>query len=166
VVLISVYFGYNKCSVQYGTLFVLIGILLWTILEYIIHRFIFHYMPSSENGKKIHFLVHGVHHDYPRDSTRLVMPLIVSVPLAIIFYLLFFYTAGNYNLNFFAGLVIGYLCYDSIHYATHHFKMNKGISKFLKEYHLRHHYNDPSKSFGVSSPLWDYVFGTSPKKIN
>jgi sterol desaturase/sphingolipid hydroxylase (fatty acid hydroxylase superfamily) len=140
------------------------GVLLWTLLEYTIHRWLFHYEPRTETGKKIHFLVHGVHHEYPRDRTRLVMPLLVSIPLAVGFYFLFKFIFGVYYLSAFSGLVFGYVCYDSIHYATHHFKMRGKISGFLKEYHLKHHYNDPNSAFGVSNPLWDYVFSTVPEK--
>ena len=108
--------------------------------------------------------MHGVHHAYPRDGTRLVMPLIVSAPLAVIFYFLFKAVFGKYYLITFAGLVLGYVCYDSIHYATHHFPMKKGLGKWLKEYHLKHHYVDSTTAYGVSNPLWDYVFGTVPSK--
>lgn len=162
VIGISLYFGFSGRNPAYAVLTFFAGIFIWTLLEYTIHRFAFHYNPKSETGEKIHFLVHGVHHDYPRDSTRLVMPLPVSIPLAIIFFMLFRLLFGDLYLTYFAGLVFGYVAYDSIHYATHHSPMKKGIGKFLKEYHLKHHYIDSSKSFGVSNPLWDYVFRTLP----
>jgi sterol desaturase/sphingolipid hydroxylase (fatty acid hydroxylase superfamily) len=166
VVILSEYFGFKFISnTLYGIIFTFFGIFLWTLLEYLIHRFAFHYLPKSERGKKIHFLVHGVHHDYPRDSTRLVMPLPVSIPLALIFFFIFKAVFGIYYLNIFSGLVIGYMAYDSIHYATHHFKMQSGISKFLKEYHLKHHYAGEDTAYGVSNPLWDYVFRTVPGYI-
>jgi sterol desaturase/sphingolipid hydroxylase (fatty acid hydroxylase superfamily) len=162
VIGIALYFGIQDRDPLYAVLTFFAGIFIWTLLEYTIHRFAFHTHPKSETGKKIHFLVHGVHHDYPRDSTRLVMPLPVSIPLAVIFYFTFAALFGDFYLTAFAGLVIGYVAYDSIHYATHHFPMKKGIGKYLKEYHLRHHYNDENKAFGVSNPLWDYVFRTVP----
>jgi len=163
IIAVALYSGFKDTNPLNGTLTFLAGIVIWTLLEYTIHRFAFHYHPKSEMGKRIHFLVHGVHHDYPRDSTRLVMPLPVSIPLAVIFYIVFQALFGNLYLTYFAGLVFGYVAYDSIHYATHHFPMKKGIGKFLKEYHLRHHYNDQNKAFGVSNPLWDYVFFTVPE---
>ncbi|HEX2786674.1 MAG TPA: sterol desaturase family protein [Ignavibacteria bacterium] len=141
------------------------GVLFWSLFEYVFHRFAFHYHPKSETGKKVHFLVHGIHHDYPRDSTRLVMPLLVSAPLAILFYWLFALVFGVYHYNVFAGFIFGYVSYDAIHYATHHMKMASGVGKFLKEYHLRHHYNDDNTAYGVSNPLWDYVFSTVPKHV-
>jgi 4-hydroxysphinganine ceramide fatty acyl 2-hydroxylase len=143
-------------------LFVL-GILLWTLLEYLIHRYIFHYEPKSHLGKRLHYIVHGVHHDYPNDARRLVMPPSISVPLAVLFYILFLLIFGHLAPGVFAGLVFGYVCYDMLHYATHHFPMKRGLWLWLKQYHLRHHYKDDDAGFGISSPIWDYVFGTTRK---
>ena len=145
-----------------GGLFVL-GILLWTLIEYLIHRYIFHYEPKSHLGKRLHYIVHGVHHDYPNDARRLVMPPSISVPLAVLFYLLFLLIFGRLAPSVFAGLIFGYVCYDMLHYATHHFPMKRGLWLWLKQYHLRHHYKDDDIGFGISSPLWDYVFGTTRK---
>lgn len=141
------------------------GVVVWTLFEYVMHRFVFHYEPSSEWGKKLHFLVHGVHHDYPRDRTRLVMPLLVSVPLALLLYGLFgLVLPTGCHEGIFAGFVAGYVAYDSVHYMTHHWQMRGRIGRFVKAYHMTHHYVDPHSAFGVSVPLWDYVFGTTPKK--
>jgi 4-hydroxysphinganine ceramide fatty acyl 2-hydroxylase len=153
----------NKLSIFFvGGLF-LVGVLCWTLLEYLIHRYIFHYEPKARWGRKLHFIVHGVHHDYPNDATRLVMPPSVSIPLAILFWSLFAVTLGRFAPAVFAGLVFGYICYDSIHYAIHHFPVKRGISLWLKQYHLRHHYTDDHAGYGVSSPLWDYIFRTTRK---
>lgn len=142
-----------------AALFVL-GLLIWTLVEYTMHRCIFHYQPTSRWGKRLHFLVHGVHHDYPQDASRLVMPPILSIPLALVFYGIFLATFGRLAPAAFAGLLFGYLCYDMIHYATHHFSMKRGVWLWLKQYHMRHHYKDDHVGYGVSSPLWDYVFRT------
>ena len=136
-----------------------LGMFLRTLTEYVMHRFVFHYEPTSTWGRQLHFIMHGVHHDYPNDATRLVMPPSVSVPLAFLFYALFHATFGPERLApAFAGFVTGYLCYDMIHYATHHFTMRGPILGYLKKYHLRHHYQDEGRGYGVSSPLWDHVF--------
>jgi 4-hydroxysphinganine ceramide fatty acyl 2-hydroxylase len=137
------------------------GVLIWTLLEYVIHRRIFHYEPKSAIGKQFHFIVHGVHHDYPNDAKRLVMPPVISIPLAIVFYVLFAFLFGKSAPAVWAGLVAGYVCYDSIHYAIHHFSMKSGLLNRLKQHHLRHHFHDDASGFGVSSPLWDYVFRTN-----
>ena len=142
-----------------------LGVLLWTLLEYTMHRFVFHYHPKSDLGKRMVFLLHGVHHDYPRDATRLVMPLLVSVPLAFFFYFLFYSLFAPYHEALFAGLVSGYLAYDFLHFAFHHFAMKGRFANYLKVCHLKHHYTDPDSGFGVSSPLWDFVFRTVAKDI-
>ena len=136
------------------------GVAIWTFVEYAMHRFVFHYEPKSSWGKRLHFMAHGVHHDYPQDATRLVMPPLVSLPLAALFYVLFQLIFGRVAPAAFAGLLVGYLFYDMLHYATHHLPMKSGVWLFLKRYHLRHHYQDDHAGYGVSSPLWDHVFGT------
>lgn len=141
-----------------------LGLLIWTLVEYTMHRCIFHYQPKSRWGKRLHFLVHGVHHDYPQDASRLVMPPILSVPLAMCFYGLFLMIFGGLAPAAFAGLLFGYLCYDMIHYATHHFSMKRGVWLWLKQYHMRHHYKDDHVGYGVSSPLWDFVFRTRTRE--
>jgi 4-hydroxysphinganine ceramide fatty acyl 2-hydroxylase len=166
LILVTAYFGFIEIGTVALVISFLGGLLLWTLMEYLIHRFAFHYEPKTETGKRMHFLVHGVHHDYPRDATRLVMPLLVSVPLAIIFYLIFQAVFGAYYLSTFSGFVFGYVAYDSIHYATHHWQMDGRIGKFLKQYHLKHHYNDNHTAYGVSNPLWDYIFRTVPHYLN
>lgn len=156
-------FGPSRLSIlAVAGLFVL-GVLIWTLLEYIIHRWIFHYEPETAIGKKLHFIVHGVHHDYPNDGRRLVMPPAVSIPLAIVFWLLFAVTLGRFAPAVSAGFGFGYICYDSIHYAIHHFPMKRGIGLWLKQYHLRHHFHDDHAGYGVSNPLWDHVFRTTRK---
>jgi len=152
-------------SITYAFPLFVFGLLVWSLAEYALHRFIFHYVPTSGWGKQIHFMFHGVHHDYPSDSTRLVMPPIVSIPLAFLFYFLFKNILGTrYLPPFFAGFILGYLAYDLTHYAVHHFSLRGRISLYLKQQHMRHHYMDPDGNYGVSSPLWDFVFGTYMKK--
>ncbi len=141
------------------------GVLYWTLVEYLLHRFVFHYEPKTVWGKRFHFIMHGVHHDYPNDATRLVMPPSVSLPLAVFFYYMTVAIFGDeYGVPTFAGFVFGYVCYDTIHYATHHISLKGRIGSWLKQHHLRHHYRDDHTGYGVSSPLWDYVFGTRSTK--
>lgn len=141
------------------------GTLSWTFTEYWLHRTIFHWQKDTAIGRRIHFLLHGVHHDFPSDKDRLVMPLLTSAPLALIFYGLFWFAFGGPRLAepFYAGFALGYLSYDGTHYAVHHFKQTSRIGKFLKRHHMLHHHADHDGGFGVSSPLWDHVFGTMPQ---
>jgi sterol desaturase/sphingolipid hydroxylase (fatty acid hydroxylase superfamily) len=144
---------------------VLAGLLAWTLTEYVMHRFIFHYQPNTEWGKKLHFIFHGVHHDYPNDAKRLVMPPSMSIPLATAFYFLFKVTVPALYLNtFFASFLTGYLCYDMFHYAFHHGTFTNPILKKLKQHHMQHHYADADRGYGVTSVLWDIIFRSELKK--
>lgn len=146
-------------------LYFLIGIFVWTLTEYLLHRFIFHFNAKSKLGKRIHFMFHGVHHDYPKDSKRLVMPPSVSIPLALLFYFLFYNIFGPLLVApFFAGFIVGYIFYDITHYAIHHFNMKSKFWLAIKNHHMLHHYKHSDKGFGVSQPAWDHVFGTTYPK--
>ena len=136
-----------------------VGLFVWTFVEYIMHRFLFNYMPDKPWALRLHFIFHGVHHDYPSDAKRLVLPPSVSIPLATGFYFLFnALFPPNYVFGFFPGFILGYLIYDISHYAIHHFNFKGSIWKKIKQHHMLHHYQDPEKGYGVSSPLWDKVF--------
>jgi len=167
VILLMMYLSiyvYNVSALNIIVLFIG-GIFAWTLAEYMLHRFVFHYNAKSEFGKKIHFMFHGVHHDYPSDSKRLVMPPSVSIPLAILFFFFFRLLIGEYlMLPFFAGFILGYLFYDISHYAIHHFNMHSKFWLAIKNNHMLHHYLDEYKGYGVSSPFWDYIFGTTFNK--
>lgn len=141
------------------------GMFAWTLAEYGLHKYVFHWENGTAWGKRVHFLLHGVHHEYPSDKDRLVMPLLTSVPLALIFYSLFITLfRGAVGEPFFAGFVVGYLFYDGSHYYVHHFVPKSRWGKFLRRHHLTHHFADHDGGFGVSSPLWDIVFHTMPAK--
>ncbi len=140
----------------------IVGILLWTFTEYILHRFVFHWDAKSRAGKYFVFLFHGLHHDDPQDPTRLVMPPVPAVIIVAILWGLFsFIFPYKYLDVIMAYFLIGYLCYDYIHYATHHFAMTSPVGKYLRKYHLQHHYSGECSKYGVSSPLWDIIFKTT-----
>lgn len=139
------------------------GVVFWTFTEYVLHRYVFHFQKDTPWGRRFHFLVHGVHHDFPDDKDRLVMPLGASIPMGVFFFTLFWATMGAYGTPFFVGFGIGYLAYDGTHFALHHFKLNGSVGKALKKHHMLHHHLDHSGGFGVSSPLWDWVFRTMPQ---
>jgi dihydroceramide fatty acyl 2-hydroxylase len=137
------------------------GWLFWTLMEYWIHRIVFHFEPESGPGARFHWIIHGVHHDHPNDPLRLVMPPSVSVPLAAAFYGLFVLTLGTAAGSVFAaGFLLGYLVYDMTHYYLHHHQPRSRVGKLLRELHMRHHFQDDTRGFGISAPFWDYVFRT------
>ncbi len=138
------------------------GLFIWSFTEYTLHRFVFHWMPPGSLGKRLHFIWHGVHHDYPNDKLRLVMPPSVSIPLAIIFFTGFRVLIGEPAVYpFFAGFLLGYLCYDMMHFAMHHLRWNHPFWMRIKQHHMLHHYQQHDRGYGVSNPFWDYVFNTT-----
>ncbi|HNR02396.1 MAG TPA: sterol desaturase family protein [Anaerolineaceae bacterium] len=146
-----------------------IGLFLWTLAEYVLHRFLFHMPVKGEKAERIVFLFHGVHHAQPQIKTRLVMPPAVAIPLALVFYGIFYLffavilNSPQWVAPVFSAFIIGYLVYDLTHYATHHFPMRSGYARYIKRYHMQHHYKTPNARFGVSSPIWDVVFKTMPR---
>ncbi|HEX8648566.1 MAG TPA: sterol desaturase family protein [Thermoleophilaceae bacterium] len=140
------------------------GYAFWTLSEYWIHRAIFHFEPEHGLGARLHWIIHGVHHDHPNDPLRLVMPPSVSVPLSSLFVLGFWAVFGApLFLPFAAGFLAGYLAYDMTHYALHHHKPKTRLGKRLRELHMRHHFQDHTTGFGISAPYWDKAFGTFPE---
>ncbi|MGZ4034535.1 MAG: sterol desaturase family protein [Bacteroidia bacterium] len=158
------FFSYHLAIIPAILLF-LGGVFVWSFTEYIMHRFLFHYHPTSNFGKRLHFIFHGVHHDYPNDAKRLVMAPAVSIPLAFLYYFLFRLLIGEaFVAPFFSGFVSGYLFYDMTHYAIHHFNFRRGWWLKVKKHHMIHHYKDDDHGYGVSSKFWDLIFRTDFKK--
>jgi len=143
-----------------------VGMVAWTLLEYVLHRYIFHFEPNenSEVQKDLSFLIHGIHHDYPWDADRLVMPPVVAAVIAIAVWLPSSFFLGRHHYGFFAGMVSGYLCYDLMHYYLHHGVPKSKLGKWLRRYHLVHHFATPEIRYGITTPLWDLLFGTYPKE--
>jgi sterol desaturase/sphingolipid hydroxylase (fatty acid hydroxylase superfamily) len=140
------------------------GVAFWTLTEYWLHRLVFHWEPDNAFGRRMHFIIHGIHHDHPNDKLRLVMPPSVSIPLAVLFFLAFWLILGDYGFPAFAGFILGYLFYDYTHYYVHHFVPKTNFGKRLREHHMRHHFQDHRYGYGVSSPVWDVAFRTLPRQ--
>jgi sterol desaturase/sphingolipid hydroxylase (fatty acid hydroxylase superfamily) len=141
------------------------GYVAWTLAEYWIHRIIFHFEPEKGIGARLHWIIHGVHHDHPNDPKRLVMPPSVSIPGSALFFLVFWLVLGpDLAPAFGAGFFAGYLFYDSIHYHLHHHAPRTRAGRWLRELHMRHHFQDDTRGFGISAPWWDTVFGTPTRQ--
>lgn len=138
------------------------GLIIFTFVEYLIHRFLFHFTAKNENQQKLKYNIHGVHHEYPRDKDRLVMPPVLSIGLAVVFYFLFKVLIGEYVLLFFPGFLAGYSTYLLIHYAVHRYRPPRNFLKYLWKHHSLHHYKDEHTAYSVSFPLWDILFRTMP----
>lgn len=146
-------------------LFVL-GLFVWTFAEYMLHRFVFHWVTEAKWSQRFHFIMHGSHHHFPRDEARLLMPpvpgLIMASALFALFYLIFWLIGiSNLCFGFFPGFFTGYLMYSFVHRATHIIRPPKRF-KHIWHHHSLHHYRYPDKAFGVSNTFWDRVFGTMP----
>lgn len=136
------------------------GGFVWTLTEYWLHRTLFHWVPATSWGPRMHFLLHGVHHDWIDDRYRLVMPPAASLGLGVVFFGLWYALLGAWAFPFFAGKMAGYLAYDMTHYYVHHGRVRGKIYKRLRAHHMNHHHNKEGRKFGVSTTLWDHVFGT------
>ncbi|MEJ8568780.1 sterol desaturase family protein [Elongatibacter sediminis] len=154
-------------SIRHGTgvgetaLLFAAGALFWSLFEYVFHRFVFHFDPHGPFQERLQFILHGVHHQYPNDRDRLVMPVTVSIPLAALFLWGFLAVLDTSGWGFFAGFAAGYLGYDMMHYAIHHAEnVRHPLFRTVRRHHLAHHFRDTRRGFGVSTPVWDRVFRT------
>jgi sterol desaturase/sphingolipid hydroxylase (fatty acid hydroxylase superfamily) len=164
IVVLFAYAALNMANVQVAVL-ALCGYVLWTLTEYWLHRIVFHFEPEEGIGARLHWIIHGVHHDHPNDPMRLVMPPSVSVPLASLFVAAFVIVVGApAALAMGAGFLSGYLVYDMLHFHLHHHVPRSRLGRWLRELHMRHHFQDDTSGFGISAPFWDHVFRTVPSR--
>lgn len=139
----------------------LTGFMIWTLMEYWLHRTLFHWEPGGKWGERFHFWIHGVHHRWPKDRLRLVMPPAVSISLFFAFLGLDLLVLGNaFSWAFHAGMTLGYTYYDLTHYYLHHAHPRTKYGKELKRNHMLHHFKSDDSRYGVSWMIWDSVFGT------
>jgi sterol desaturase/sphingolipid hydroxylase (fatty acid hydroxylase superfamily) len=139
-----------------------VGFIFFTLIEYLIHRFIFHFNVKNEREMELQYNIHGVHHEFPRDKDRLVMPPVLSIVIAFLFFVLFTFLLGSSGYLLFAGFSAGYSTYLLIHYFIHARKAPRNFLKYLWVHHSLHHYSSIETAFAVSMPFWDYLFGTMP----
>lgn len=155
--------GLQRGEIDLGSSLILFGagLFVWTLSEYVLHRYVFHFRPRGKIQERIAFLIHGVHHEDPDDQRRLLMPLSAAVIIAVPFYVVFLTALGPHRSNpFFSGFLVGYLIYDYMHFAVHYWKFKSKVFMELKKNHLRHHFKSPDTRYGVSNTFWDHVFGT------
>ncbi len=162
----SAIYGYenNFTSGLATTLLYAGGIFFFTFIEYVMHRFVFHFNAVTPKEKEIKYKMHGVHHHYPKDKDRLVMPPVLSIGLATVFFCVFWLISHKWVYAFWGGFLNGYSLYLFIHYSVHRFKQPKNFLSILWKHHSLHHYRSDDSAFGVSNPMWDYIFKTLPPK--
>ena len=163
IVIVNYTFYINMAAPWQMFYLIPLGIFSFSLVEYALHRFAFHFEAKTEKQQQVKYKIHGVHHEYPRDKDRLAMPPVISICIALVFYGIFKLLLGDLVLYFFPGFLLGYCIYLFIHYSVHRFAPPRNFLKILWTHHALHHYKDENSYFGVSLPLWDYVFGTLPE---
>ena len=162
VIALLMLYGYNKENFSFIYIFFMFiaGMFSWTLFEYVMHRFIFHFVAESPRAQRFIYVLHGNHHEYPRDKERLFMPPVPSLIIASIIFSLFYYMIGTSVYLFFPGFLLGYLIYGTMHFAIHAWNPPYKWMKPLWRNHHLHHYKNEQQGFGVSTTLWDRLFGT------
>jgi 4-hydroxysphinganine ceramide fatty acyl 2-hydroxylase len=164
---IGVYYYEVPVGRSFGIL--VFAVFFWTFSEYMLHRYLYHWVNDSKVVQRFHYMMHGAHHEYPKDLTRLFMPPVPGYLMAGLFYVIFLSVftllgLGGNLYPFYAGFMIGYMIYVYTHWAIHRFKRPKNKYGYIWDHHNIHHFKSPDKAFGVSSPFWDHVFKTMPKR--
>lgn len=160
VVFYFLYQSFHHFSVIVILLASMLGLLIWSFIEYITHRFAFHFKFINERIKYFHSIFHLAHHQYPHDKTKYQALLLITLPYSILYYFTLKVVFDTLSEPIFVGFILGYIIYEYTHFSTHQLKMQNAITKIIKQHHMRHHYFNNKKNFGVTSPLWDFVFNT------
>ena len=140
-----------------------VGMFAFTWVEYVVHRHVFHMSTYTKFRARLQYTVHGIHHDYPKDKDRLAMPPILSITIATSFLFLLRLILGDLVFSFLPGFLVGYSLYLVVHYMVHAYPPPRNFLRHLWINHSIHHYKDSEGIYGVSSPLWDYIYGTMPQ---
>ncbi|MFD2516417.1 sterol desaturase family protein [Salinimicrobium flavum] len=166
IAFVLIYYGMVEkgFEVPFMLMLFLAGMFFFTFVEYLMHRYLYHIPATSERKKNLAYTMHGVHHDFPKDKSRLAMPPVLTLLIATVLFIIYRAVLGDLVFGFLAGFLVGYSAYLAIHYSVHAFRVPNNFLKILWHHHSIHHYREPDRAFGVSSPLWDHVFGTMPRK--
>ena len=158
-----VYLGFQRAHVNLSQalgLFVT-GLISWSLIEYLMHRYVFHFVTENYYVQRFHHIFHGIHHAHPRDEKRTMMPPLPGALITLLYLGIFYLVLSEKAFIFVGGIILGYLIYSGLHYCIHQYKPPKHL-KFLWQHHHIHHHKEPEKAFGVSSRIWDRIFGTMP----
>ena len=136
------------------TTFALLGLLGWTAIEYGLHRFVLHGLPPFRRW-------HAAHHDRPQ--ALICAPTLVSAALIASLVFLPALLLGDLwrACALTLGVLAGYLAYAVTHHATHHWRADNPWLQRRKRWHALHHHAGEPGCYGVTSPFWDHVFGSS-----
>ncbi|MBI3136110.1 MAG: sterol desaturase family protein [Bacteroidetes bacterium] len=161
---VLIYVGTIHFELHTNTVMILslTGLFSWTLGEYLMHRFLYHEISNAGYDKGVRYIFHGIHHRYPNDASKVVLPPLPSLLIAAVFFLVFYVLMGRYALAFGPGFMMGYSVYMWVHYAVHKYPSPKRFNFWWKHHNI-HHFQQHDRAFGVSTPIWDYVFGTMPE---
>ncbi|MGH8801445.1 MAG: sterol desaturase family protein [Casimicrobiaceae bacterium] len=133
----------------------LAGVTAWTLIEYILHRYVLHCTPPLRQ-------MHARHHASPTELIGTPSWVSVAVFGGLVFVPLVHFAQASIAYGLTAGLMLGYLWYVAVHHATHHRRARPGSYLYrAKQRHAVHHHARQPCNFGVTTSLWDRVFGTA-----
>jgi sterol desaturase/sphingolipid hydroxylase (fatty acid hydroxylase superfamily) len=156
----TLWFAWGKATVQDALGLWIAGLLGWTLFEYAMHRFLFHWKAKSSILRSVVFVTHGNHHVDPSDPHRNMMPPIISVPVSAAVWAVLLLAIGPAGTFAFLGFAIGYVSYDIAHYACHQLPMRRGVLRHLRRHHIRHHHARVEGNYAITAIMWDWVFRT------
>lgn len=163
-IMLALVFYWGQKTLGHIALLFFTGMFLWTVVEYFLHRFPFHKDIKTEPFRLITSGLHLLHHEIPNRGDYVVAPIAMSFPFYVLIVSLLCLSAQDVSNGFLlsSGLATAYLAYEWTHYATHHRVAKTRFGKYLKKHHMMHHFKDSNNYFGVTSPVWDFLFGTLP----
>lgn len=161
VLAFALYESWGTAGIVASAALVLLGLVIWTLFEYAMHRFLFHMKLQSDFGQWIVFLTHGNHHAAPVDRYRNLMPPLVSIGILGTVWCVFLLLIGPAGSALFLGFAIGYVVYDVVHFACHQFPMRGPLLGRLRRHHIRHHFGKREGNYAITAIFWDRVFRTS-----
>lgn len=152
--------GFLTAPLAWALPLVFAGVIVWTLVEYALHRYVFHFDPRSELLKQAVFVIHANHHAHPNDPLRNLMPPIVSIPVGGLIWALSLWVMGDQGTWFLLGFMTGYVVYDLVHFACHQLPMKGRLARALKAHHMRHHHLKVAGNYAITGMIWDRVFAT------
>ena len=141
-----------------------LGILIWTLIEYLLHRFLLHARPQAPALLAIVEKLHLGHHRNPQDERKITVPVLGSLPIAGGLLGLFRLMTGSWPVAalLMTGSIVGYLCYETVHFWIHCGARHGNWLSQRRANHLSHHFGDQMRGFGVTTQVWDLILGTGP----
>ena len=136
------------------------GLVTWTATEYVLHRYLFHFETESRFIQRVVFTIHGNHHADPNDPLRNLMPPIISIPVGGAIWAVSLWVFGPIGTWFLFGFMVGYVCYDLVHFACHQMPMKGRFARMLKMHHMRHHHHPVDGNYAITGMVWDRILST------